>query len=87
MRGNIGGHPDRDARGPIDQEVGKAGGQDQGFFGFAVIIGLEVDGVLIEFIQEFQRHGCQACFGIAIGGRRVTILASEVSVAVDERGA
>ena len=46
VRRDVGGHADRDAGRAVDQQVGVAGGQDRRLLRAAVVVGLEVDGVL-----------------------------------------
>ena len=52
VRRDVGRHADRDALGAVDQEVREAGRQDLGFGLDLVVIGLEVDGVVVEIIEQ-----------------------------------
>src|SRR4051794_6585890 len=47
VRRDVGGHADRDARAAVDQHVRHAGRQDDRLLGLAVVVGEEVDGVLV----------------------------------------
>src|SRR5699024_11749058 len=46
VRRDVGGHADGDAAGAVHQQLGHAGRQDHRLGGAAVVVGLEVDGVL-----------------------------------------
>ena len=84
MRGDVGGHAHGDAGGPVDEEIGKPGGQHKRFFGFAVVICLKVNRVFFKFIQQFQRDGGESGFGVSIGRGRVAVQAPEVAVSIHE---
>src|SRR3546814_16767417 len=63
MRRNVGRHSDRDPARAIDEQIGIARGED-GRFGFrAVVIGLEIDGVLVEIAEQRVRDLGEARFG------------------------
>ncbi len=55
VRGDVGRHPDRDATGTVDQQVGKPAGQDCRLLRAAVVVGGEVDRVLVDVAQHL--HG------------------------------
>ena len=76
--------PDRDAGGAVDQQVGERGGQDGRLDVLAVVVGLEVDGVLVEPVGHRQGGGGHPALGVAHGGRTV-VERAEVAVAVDQR--
>ena len=48
MGRDVGGHADGDSAAAIDDEVGDAGGQDGGLDGGLVVVGGEVDGVVVD---------------------------------------
>ena len=86
VRRHVRGHAHRDARGAVDQQVGEGGGQDVGLGEGVVVVGGEVDGVLVDVGRQGQRRGRQARLGVARRGRPV-VEGAEVAVAVDERQA
>ena len=83
---HVGGHPDGDARGAVDQQVGEGGGKDLGLLLLAVVVGAEVDGLLVDVRDHGHRGLGEAALGVAHrGGRVVAAEGAEVAVAVDER--
>ena len=85
MRSDIGGHADGDALTTVDQQVGKARGQRHGLGERLVVVGLPVDGILLQVAQQLHGRLCQAALGITHGRRAVAIDVAEVAVAIDER--
>ena len=49
--GDIGGHSHRDAGGAVDQQIGQPRGQNRGLGFLVVVVGLELDGLLIDVGQ------------------------------------
>ena len=87
VRRDVGCHADGDAAGAIDQEIGKLRRQNRRFLFRVVVIGLEIDGVLVDIAEHFQRRARQARFGISIGRRRIAVDRTEIALAVDQRHA
>ena len=87
MRGDVGGHTDGDALAAVDQQVGEARGQRLGLGERLVVVGLPVDGILLQVAQELHGGLCQAALGITHSRRAVAVDVAEVAVAVDERRA
>ena len=85
MRGDIGGHADGDALTTVDQQVGKARGQRHGLGERLVVVGLPVDGILLQVAQQLHGRLCQAALGITHGRRAVSIHRTEVSMSVNQR--
>jgi hypothetical protein len=85
--GHIRGHADGDAAGAVDQQVGKARREDDGLVLGIVVVGLEVDGVLVDVVEERVGGPREAHFGVAHGRRGVAVDRSEVALAVDQRQA
>ena len=56
VRRNIGRHADRDAARAIDQQIGEARRQDRRLLLLAVVIGLEIDGVGVDVLDQRQRR-------------------------------
>src|SRR3546814_2845311 len=73
VRGDVGRHADRDAAGTVDEQVGEARGQDCRLFAAGVVVGLEVDRVLVEVVQQHHRGPGEPRLGITHRGRRVGV--------------
>ena len=80
---HIGGHAHGDAGGPVDQEVGYGRGEDNRFLQLVVVVGAEVDGVLVNVGVHAQCGRGQACFGVSGGGRTI-IQRSEVAMTINQ---
>ena len=83
VRGHVGGHPDGDAAGAVDEQVGERGGHDLRLGLRVVVVGDEVDRVLVEPGHHEQGGRCHPRLGVARGGRTV-VEGAEVAVSVDE---
>ena len=86
VRGHVGRHADRDAAGAVDEQVREGGGQHVRLHELVVVVGHEVDDVLVEVFGERERGGGEARLGVARGGGAV-VERAEVAVAVDQRHA
>ena len=84
--GDVGGHADRDAGRPVDQQVRDRRGQDHRLGLAGVVVGLEVDGVLVDRGGHRDRSRRHPALGVAHGGGGV-VGRAEVAVAVDGRQA
>ncbi len=82
---NVGGHSDRDAGRAVDEQVRKAGRQDERLLFLAVVVGDELDGFLVDVGQQGFRQLRHANLGVAHGGGRIAVDGAEVALAVDER--
>ena len=87
MRSDVGGHADGDALAAVDQQVGEARRQRHGLGERFVVVGLPVDGILLQVAQQFHGGLCQAALGVTHGRRAVAVDIAEVAVTVDERRA
>ena len=86
VRGHVRGHPDRDARGAVDQQVGDRRGQDLRLLLLAVVVRAEVDGVLVDVPDHRHRGLGGTALGVPHRGRGVVAAeAAEVPVAVHQR--
>ena len=85
VRGDVGRHADRDALRPVDQQVGEPAGEDGGLWRPAVVVGTEIDSVLVDVPQHLHGQRGQAALGVPHGGRRVVARGAEVALPVDER--
>ena len=85
VRGNVGGHADGDAGGAVDQQVREASRQHGRLLGLAVVVGHEVDGVLVDVAHHLHRQLCHTALGVTHGGRRVVAGGTEVALAVHQQ--
>ncbi len=54
VRGNVGRHADRDAAGAVDQQVRELRRQHRRFTLGIVVVRLEIDGVLVDILENFH---------------------------------
>ncbi|MNC51033.1 hypothetical protein D3C75_1003080 [compost metagenome] len=73
MRRNIGSHTYGDPANSIDKQVRKTSRENNGFIFFAIIVWLEVNGVLVDISEHFHRNLGQTCLGITHCRSHVTI--------------
>ncbi len=87
VRRNVGGHADGDAAGAIDQQIGELGRQHHRLLLAAVVVGLEVDRLVLEIVE--QRHGGagEPHLGVALGRGRIAVDRAEIALPVDQRHA
>ena len=81
---DVGGHADRDPAGAIDQEVGKARRQHHRLAVVLVVVGAEVDRVLIDVLDQGVGRTVEPRLGVAHGRRPVAVHGAEVALAVDQ---
>ena len=65
VRRDVGRHADGDAAGAVDQKVRKLRRQDRRLVLGIVVVGLEIDGVLVDIVEHRERRSRQARFGVA----------------------
>ena len=87
MRWNVGRHADGNAARAIDEQIREAGGQNLRLMFRRIIVGREIDGILVEIFQQRARHLGQPRFGVAHGGWRIGVHRSEIALTVDQRHA
>ena len=85
VRRDVGGHTDRDARGAVDEQVRQSCRQHDGFLAGAVVVGPEVNRVLVDFLEDFVADACEPTLRVAHRRRVVAVERPEVSRAVDQR--
>ena len=85
VRRDVGGHTDRDTARPVDQQVGDTCGQNRRLVGLAVVVGREIDCLLVDVAQHLHREGREACLGVTHGGRAIVAARTEVALTVDQR--
>ena len=69
MRRNVRGHPDRDPRRAIHQQVWNPSGKNYRLAGLAVVVGPEIDGLLRELIEKLDSNLLEPRLRIPIGRR------------------
>ena len=84
---HVGGHADGDAAGAVDQQIGKTCRQHRWLVLRLVVIGLKVNRVLIEIIQQRRGRARQTRLGITHGGRPVAVHGTEIALTIDQRQA
>jgi hypothetical protein len=62
---DVGGHAHRDALAAVDQQVGEARRQHRRLFVLAVVVGDEVDGLLVDPRQQLHGQVGQPALGVA----------------------
>ena len=86
VRRHVRGHADGDTAGTVDQEVREGGGHHGRLQQLVVVVGDEVDGLLVEAVGHQHRRGCEPGLGVA-GRRRPVVQRPEVAMPVHEREA
>jgi len=84
MRGNAGRHANGDACGAVGQEVGEIGRQDHRLGVLAVEARAEIDGLLVDALEQGRGRERQARLGVAVGGGVIPIDIAEVALAVHQ---
>ena len=87
VRRDVGRHADRDPLGAVDQQVREAGRQHLGLALGLVVIGLKVDGVVVEVVEQRIGDAREPRLGVAVGRRRIAVHRAEIALAVDQRQA
>ncbi len=85
VRRDRAGHADSDAGRAIGQQVGEAAGQHDRLLGGAVVVGAEVDGILVDAAQQRLGDLGQPRLGVAHGGGVIAVDIAEVALALDQR--
>ena len=86
VRRHVRRHADGDAARAVDEQVRERGGQDGRLLQRVVVVGHEVDGVLVEAGHERQRCGRETRLGVT-RRRGALVERAEVAMAVDQRQA
>ena len=87
VRRDVGRHADRDAARAVDQKVGEGGRQHHRLVRGLVVVGLEVDRLLVDVGQQRVRRLAQADLGVAHRRRRVAVHRAVVPLPVQQRQA
>ena len=84
VRGEVGGHADGDAGAAVDEEVRKGGGQHGWFILRAVVVRLEVHGILVEVLHHCHAQVVQAGLGVTHRRGTVAFNRAEVTLAIHQ---
>ena len=84
VRRDVGRHADGDAGAAVHKEVRDRGGEDSRFLAGVVVVGDEVDGIVIHVLHEDGAEGTQTGLGVTHGGRRIAFHGTEVALPLDE---
>ena len=85
VRRDVGGHADGDAGRAVHQQVRQRGGQHDGLGGRLLVVGREVDRLLVDVAQQLLGNLGEAALGVAVGGGRVAVDRAEVALRFDQR--
>ena len=70
---------------PLASRFGKAAGQHDRLLVLAVVVGAEIDRILVDAFEEEPRHLGHARLGVAVGGGVVAVDVAEIALPVDQR--
>ena len=84
VRRNVGCHSNRDPGGAVDEKIWKRRRKNSRFGPGLVVIGDEIDGVLVHVHHERSAEMGHARFGVTHGRGRVAFDRSEVALAIDK---
>ena len=87
VRRNVGRHADGNAARAVDQEVRELRRQHRRFPDAVIVVGLEIDRILVDVLQQMVRRTRQPGFGVAHGRRPVAVHGAEIALTVYERQA
>ena len=78
-------HAHRNALRAVGEQIGNRSRQHHRLFLAAIVGRAEIDGILVDAIDEEPRHFGQPRFGVAHGGRIIAVDIAEIALAVDQR--
>ncbi len=87
MGRDIGRHADRDAAGAVDQEIGETRRQHNRLDLAFIVVRLEIDGVLVDVLQQALRDAGESRLGVPHRRRRIAVHRAEIALALDQRQA
>ena len=70
---------------PLASRLGKLAGKHRRLLLAAVVVGAEVDGVLVDAVEQLRRDLGQPRLGVAVGGGVIAVDIAEIALAVDQR--
>ena len=87
VRRDVGRHADGDAAGAVRQQVREARRQHHRLALGIVVVRLEIDGVLVDVLEQRVRDLGEPHLGVAHRRRRIAVDRAEIALAVDQRQA
>ena len=81
---DVGGHAHRNTARAVNEQIGQARWQHQGFFFRAVVVGAEINSFFVNIAQHFVSNFGQTDFGVPHGGRIVAIHRAKVALSIHE---
>ncbi len=87
MRRDVGRHADGNAARTVDEEIGEFRGQHDRLALAAVVVRLELDGVVLQVVEQAHGGTGQTHLGIALGRGRIAVDGTEIALTVDQRQA
>ena len=85
VRRDRGRHPDRDALRAVGEQIGERARQHHRLVLGAVVGRPEVDGILVDAVDQEMRDLGQPRFGVTHGGGVIAVHIAEISLPVDQR--
>ena len=85
VRRDVGRHADGDAARPVAQQVGNGPRQHRRLVFGAVVIGAEIDRVLVDPFEQGERVARQPRLGIAHRRRAIAVDIAEIPLTLDQR--
>jgi hypothetical protein len=85
VRRDRGRHADGDALRAVGEQVREGGRKDDRLVDRAVVVGAEVDRVLVDAFEQEARDIGHARLGVAVGGGAVAVDVAKIALTVDER--
>ena len=85
MGRNVGSHTYGDTDTAVYKKIWETRGQNGRLLKLIVVVGAEINGVLVYILEHFVGDFCQSCFCITVCGRRIAVDRAEVTVTVHHR--
>ena len=85
VRRDVGRHADGDAGGAVGEQVGEIGRQHRRLLLAPVVIGAEIDRVLVDAVEQPRGDLGQPRLGVAVGGGVIAVDIAEIALPVDQR--
>ena len=85
VRRHARGHADGNSRGAVGKQIREVGRQHRRFLVAAVVGGTEIDGVLVDALEQQCGHMGEPAFGVAHGCGIIAVDVAEIALAVDQR--
>ena len=82
VRRHVGGHADRDSARAVDQKIREPGRQNDRLVFQLVVVGAEIDRVLVDILQKRHRRAGEAQLGVTHGCRGIAVDGAEIALPV-----